>query len=84
MDYEKEYKGLVEELTRHMRPVGRMVKLQAFYNSGEDPAVKLSESPFIYRALVEAGAVEGKDSNGFKTLEIPYSYYSLLGIKKLT
>ena len=85
IDYKKEYIGLVNELVRHMTPVGRMVKLQAFYRVGSDPvdpAIKLSESPFIYRALLAAGSIEGQDSNGFRTLKVPYGQYGLSEIKE--
>ncbi len=80
MDYEKEYKGLVNELTRHFSPAGRMVVMRSFYRAGEaEPAIKLSESPFIYRALVAAGGIEGVDKNGFKTISVPPGQYCLLG-----
>ena len=75
MDYEKEYRNLVSELSRHMIPMGRFVKLQGFYGITESderiPAIKLSESPYIFNAVRAMGAVESKDLNGYRTLECP-------------
>lgn len=80
MDYEKEYKGLVNELVRHFYPAGRMVAMKAYYRTEDDPCIKLSESPFIYKAMVAAGAEEGPTSSGHKTIRLPYGKSYLVGI----